>query len=242
MDDGPRTVSGTPEEAGERAIAASIAALSAQLGDSSPAASITRARNLRRAAGLPHEHFLALLSEAADRTRVRQGSILTRRHDDGVPNAMPYLFAILTDLLHAVPDPARPPARDPGPAVDRRPAASSRRPSRGDGTRTGDPSPPPSSGPTSRPITEEHAVWRAVLDELARTMTAENFDTWLGTTRVVGQEGNLLRVAVPSAFNKMWLERRLHGRVTDALHRVGRDHDVPGAGEVTRIEYLVDSG
>lgn len=234
--DGPRTVDETPDEAGARAIAAGVAALSGRLGDHTPAASITRARNLWHTAGLPHERFLVLLTEAANRTHARQGSIL-RRYDDGVPNAMPYLFAVLTDLLHTISDPVQPPARETRPVGTRQAADRSRRPSRSDGTRTSAPIPPPVSSPVPRHSTQEHPVWCAVLDELARIMTAENFDAWFATTRVVGQEGDLLRVAVPSVLNKMWLERRLQGRVADALRRV---RDVPGIGVVTRIEYRVE--
>jgi chromosomal replication initiator protein len=74
-------------------------------------------------------------------------------------------------------------------------------------------------------------VWRAALDELSLVLTAENFKTWLASTWVVAQEGDLLRVAVPSQFNKDWLEAKLSGRVMNTLQRLGY--------QSTRIEYVV---
>ncbi len=71
------------------------------------------------------------------------------------------------------------------------------------------------------PIVEEHPAWRAALDELAQVMTAENYTAWLATTRVVGQDGEALRVAGPTPFNKEWLEHKLHGRVRSTLERRG---------------------
>jgi hypothetical protein len=59
-----------------------------------------------------------------------------------------------------------------------------------------------SDTPARLASTEEHPIWRAALDELAAVMTTENFTIWLVTTRVVVQEGEVLRVAVPATFNK----------------------------------------
>ncbi len=60
----------------------------------------------------------------------------------------------------------------------------------------------------------------------------------LASTRVVSQEGELLRVVVPAAFNKTWLEQKLRGKVMGVLHKV--DCDGRGAGRVMRVEYVVD--
>ena len=46
-------------------------------------------------------------------------------------------------------------------------------------------------------------------DRNVTPLTVENFNTWLASTRVVAQEGNLLRIAVPRQFNKDWLEAKL---------------------------------
>jgi len=84
----------------DQVLAAEIAALSAELGDDAPRSSLGRARNLHRDAGVSPARFLRLLDEAAARTRDRQASIVKRRRDGQAPNGMPYLFAVLQDLLH----------------------------------------------------------------------------------------------------------------------------------------------
>ncbi len=221
----------------DQALTAEIAALSSELGDDAPRSSLGRARNLCRAAGMSPARFLRLLDEAAARTRARQASIVKRRRDGEAPNGMPYLFAVLTDLLC----PAPPRREDAGPDPLRRQAGpSGRRRRRRDDSR----SEPAKSyaawsdSPARLPIAEEHPVWRAVLDELAQVMTSENFNAWLATTRALDQDGELLRVAVPAAFNKTWLEQKLAGKVAGALHKI--DDDGLGAGRVARVEYVVE--
>jgi len=225
-----------PADPDDQVLAAEIAALAAELGDDAPASSTTRASNLRRAAGVPLDRFLPLLDEAAARTRDRQASIVKRRRDGEAPNGMPYLFAVLQDLLHPAPsgmvdggpDPARRQAGLPG----------RRRRRRGGGCGEASGSYAAwSDSPAPLPIVEEHPVWRAALDELAQVMTSENFNAWLATTRVLGQDGAVLRVAVPAAFNKTWLEHKLHGKVTGALHKI--DYDALHATRVARVEYVV---
>ncbi len=218
----------------DQALAFEIAALSAELGDDAPRSSLGRARNLCCAAGVSLDRFLRLLDEAAARTRARQASIVKRRRDGQAPNGMPYLFAVLQDLLH----PAPPCAADVGPDR-RRVGPSGRRRRRNDGH-----SEPVGSyaawsdSPDHLPIAEEHPVWRAVLDELAQVMTSENFNAWLATTRALDQDGAVLRVAVPGAFNKTWLEQKLHGKVTGALHKI--DYTALHAERVGRVAYVVD--
>ncbi len=151
---------------------------------------------------------------------------------------MPYLFAVLQDLLHPVP----PWMANVGLDTDRRQSSPSgrRRRRRDDGC--GEPASSYaawSDSPTRLPIVEEHPVWHAVLDELAQVMTAENFNAWLATTRVMGQEGELLRVAVPVAFNKTWLDTKLAGRVVGALQKI--DYDALGARRVAHVEYVVEA-
>jgi len=221
-----------------QALAAEIAALSDELGDDAPRSSLGRARNLCRDAGVSPPRFLRLLDEAAARTRDRQASIVKRQRDDGrAVNGMPYLFAVLADLLH----PAPPRTRDGGPdPASRRAGPPDRRRRRRDGGR-GEPTGSYvawSDSPARLPITEEHPVWRAELDELAQVMTAENFNAWLASTRALDQEGEVLRVAVPAAFNKTWLEYKLAGKVMGALHKT--DYDALAIECVGRVEYIVD--
>jgi len=179
--------------------------------------------------------FLRLLDEAAARTRDRQASIVKRRRDGHAPNGMPYLFAVLTDLVH----PAPPHAADVGP--DRRRASpSGRRRRRADSRGEASGSYAAwSDSPAPVPITEEHPVWRAALAELAQVMTSENFNAWLATTRALDQDGDLLRVGVPTAFTKTWLEQKLHGKVAGALRTV--DYEALGGGRVERVEYVVEA-
>jgi len=231
--DGP-TAASDPDD---QALAAEVPALSDELGDDAPGSSLGRARNLRRDAGVPLDRFLRLLDEAAARTRDRQASIVKRRRDGQAPNGMPYLFAVLQDLVH----PAPPRTRDGSPDADRRQSGppSRRRRQCADGR-----SEPArsyaawSNSPAPLPIVEEHPVWRAALAELAQVMTPENYNAWLASTRALDQDGDVLRVAVPAAFTKTWLEQKLHGKVTGALHTI--DYDALGAGRVERVEYVVE--
>ncbi len=221
----------------DQALTAEIAALSNELGDDAPRSSLGRARNLCRDAGVSPARFLRLLDEAAARTRDRQASIVKRRRDDQTSNGMPYLFAVLADLLH--PAPSRVADDGPDPA-SRRASPPDRRRRRRDGGR----SEPArsyaawSDSPALLPILEEHPVWRAVLDDLAQVLTSENFNAWLASTRALDQEGEVLRVAVPAAFNKTWLEQKLRGKVAGALHTI---NDAALRTErVAHVEYVVD--
>ncbi len=222
----------------DQALAAEIAALSTELGDDAPCSSLGGARNLRRDAGVSSPRFLRLLDEAAARTRDRQASIVKRqRADVRAVNGMPYLFAVLTDLLH--PAPPRRADAGPDPARRRTGLAARRRRRRADGC--GEPAGSYaawSDSPARLPIVEEHPVWRAVLAELAQIMTAENYNAWLATTRALDQDGAVLRVAVPATFNKTWLEQKLAGKVAGALQKI--DDDAFGAGRVGRVEYVVE--
>ncbi len=235
-DDVPRST----DDADDQALAAKIAGLSATLGDDAPRSSLGRARNLHRDAGVSLDHFLRLLDEAAARTRDRQASIVKRRRDGQAPNGMPYLFAVLQDLVH----PAPPRTRDGGSVADR-PRSNQpdrRRRRRDDGRGEAVTSYAAwSDSPAPLPIVEEHPVWHAVLDELAQVMTSENFNAWLASTRVVRQEGEVLRVAVPAAFNKTWLEQKLAGKVMGALHKIDDTLAIGRVGRVGRVEYVVDS-
>ncbi len=221
----------------DQALAAVIAVLSAELGDDAPRSSLGRARNLCRDAGVSPTHFLRLLDEATTRTCDRQTSIVKRRRDGSTPNGMPYLFAVLQDLLH----PAPPRPSDVSPAPDHRHVdPHDRRRRRRDSGRA---EPARSyaawfDSPAPLPIIEEHPVWRAVLDELAQVMTSENYNAWFATTRALDQDGEVLRVAVPAPFNKTWLEQKLAGKVVGALQKI--DYAALHAGCVGHVEYVVE--
>jgi len=221
----------------DQALTGEIAALSDELGDDAPRSSLGRARNLCRDAGVSPARLLRLLDEAAARTRDRQTSIVKRQRDSQAPNGMPYLFAVLTDLLH----PAPPWTADVGGDADHRRTGPSGRRRR---QRAGGRSEPINSyaawsdSPARLPIVEAHPVWRAVLAELAQVMTPENFNAWLASTRALDQDGAVLRVAVPGAFNKTWLEQKLHGKVAGALHKI--DYAALPMERVGRVAYVVE--
>jgi len=228
----------TSNDRNDHALATEIAALSVELGDDAPRSSLGRVRNLHRDASVSLDRFLRLLDEAAARTRDRQTSIVKRRRDGQAPNGMPYLFAVLTDLLH----PAPPRTADIGPDADRRRSGPPGRRRRRRDSGRGEPVNSYaawSDSPAPVPIVEEHPVWRAVLDELAAVMTAENFNIWLATTRALDQDGEVLRVTVPAAFNKTWLEQKLAGKVMGALQKI--DYAALHAEHVAHVEYVVEA-
>ena len=59
----------------------------------------------------------------------------------------------------------------------------------------------------------------------------------LTSTRVVSQEEEVLRMAVPAPFNKAWLDTKLAGPVARALHKI--DDDALGTGRVARVAYVI---
>jgi len=228
----------TDDAVNDQALAAEIATLSAELGDDAPRSSLGRARNLHRDAGVSLARFLRLLDEAAARTRDRQAGIVKRRRDGQTPNGMPYLFAVLQDLLH--PAPSR--VTDSGPdLVSRRVGRPDHRRRRRDDGR-GEPISSYaawSDSPARLPIVEEHPVWRAVLDELAQVMTPENFNAWLASTHALDQDGVVLRVTVPTPFNKTWLEQKLAGKVAGALQKI--NYGPLNVEHVEGVEYVVEA-
>ena len=69
-------------------------------------------------------------------------------------------------------------------------------------------------------------IWRAALNELQGVLTRENYDTWLRDTHVVRDEGEVITIAVPGAFQKDWLENKLNGRISNTMQRLGYGHRV----------------
>jgi len=73
-------------------------------------------------------------------------------------------------------------------------------------------------------MTTGEQIWQAALGELQLVLTKENYDTWLRKTCVVSEDDSALTIAVPETFHKEWLERKLNGKVTSAMQRVGHGH------------------
>ncbi len=224
-DDRRATADGGPDD---QALAHRIADLSSEFGDDAPTSSLTRARSLGQTAGVPPKGFLQLLDEAAARTRARQAHIIKRQRDGLAVNGMPYFFAVLADLLHPAPPRTRtaPDRRRPG----------RRRPPKASGEAvdyvawTGAAAAPDASDPAAS-SPEQNPTWRCALDELSNDMLRENYARWFEPTRVIGDDGATLRIAVPDAFHQQWLDRRLRPVVERVMARIA-------AG--VRVAFVVD--
>ena len=83
-------------------------------------------------------------------------------------------------------------------------------------------------------------MWRAALAELAQVMTPENYNAWLASTHALDQDGEVLRVAVPAAFNKTWLEQKLAGKVAGALQRLDYKRLGIGGARIECVAYVVE--
>jgi hypothetical protein len=182
----------------DNTLAARLAVIGAQLGDDTPASSLTRATNLERELGVSRERLLEGIEVAARRVRAAAPSFRVLGAD-GQPNGMHYFFGVLRRELRGAT--RRPPAR------------------------LGEAQPPPPA-----PIREAHPIWRSALEVLRAEIAATAFATWLAPTRALGQDGAVLRVAVPGPLHRIWLER-IAGRVAEALERGGH-------GELL-VEYVV---
>ncbi len=212
----------------DQALTHRIADLSRELGDDAPASSLTRAQSLGYAAGVSPARLLQFLDAAAARTRARQAHIVKRRRDGRAVNGMPYLFAVLADLLH----PAPPGTRT---TPDRRRAARHRQPEAApvpvDYVAWTGAAAAPDAGDLTVAPPEQNPTWRRALDELSNDMLRENYVRWFGPTRVISDDGALLCIAVPDAFHQQWLDRRLRPVVERALARIA-------AG--LRVEFVVE--
>lgn len=195
-------------------VAARVATLGVEFGDDAPQASRTRVAHLQHAAELDDDTLSALLDEAASITRSHAHAI-GKRGRGGRPLHMPYLLRTLENLL----DPRRSARASPSHAVARLDTLGL--------DKAADGADPP-------PIDEPDEVWRAALGDLRLALTAENYHTWLATTRVVARTEDVLLVGVPDPLQRDWLEHKLHRPVMSALGRIGYGH--------MRVEYVVSGG
>ncbi len=197
-----------------QAVVTAISALSATLGDDTPASSIARVSTLWGDTGMPRDRFLALIDEAAARTRGRHDRIIARGRD-GRPSGMRYFLAVLADLLRPAPPLLCGANIIPDHRHIDRPRRQRRRAEATDDPRGEDTYDPHAEPPPA----EMRPEWRDTLNELRGELTGENYRRWFAPTRVLGLEGDLLRVEVPDSFHQQWLDRRLRGAVERAMAR-----------------------
>ncbi len=75
-----------------------------------------------------------------------------------------------------------------------------------------------STQPRSEPVEMKASqVWQAALGELQLQMTKPTFETWVKPARVMSYEDSQFIIAVPSAFSKDWLERKLLSSIKRSL-------------------------
>jgi hypothetical protein len=179
----------------EAQLRAAMLRLAVQLGAPRPSSAASRILRLFRRSGLTPAVFWTRMRQAAG--ELRQCAIQVRGQD-GEPNGLPLFLAILQRII----------------AGRRRPGGTQA------GTRR-------DRGASGQPVAAEapavneaHPVWRAVLEYLRGVLTRENFTRCLAT-RVAGQEGAVLRLAVPSQFEQAWFTRQLGRHVQGALAERG---------------------
>jgi len=197
------TATETPANSGTAPLSERIAHLSAEFGDDAPLASCTRVLNMQRAAGLSVDALLPLLDEAATIAR-SQAPTITKRGRRGTVIRMPYLLATLRGLVETTTDApvAAPPAFSA--QLMTLPTA---------------PCVPDADDPPA--TTAAEVIWRAVLGEVRRDVTAANYAAWFTPTRALALEGSELRIGVPTPFHGQWLEHKLRGCVDRALGHAG---------------------
>jgi len=208
-----------PLDPDDQALVAPIQALIYELGDDAPASSITRAQNLRRDVGQPADQFLRVLDDATARTRAHRDAILKRRRDGQTRNGMPYLFAVLQDLL--APPRAR---RLVSQRNDRRQSYEEARRV----TQRASYAPYPESPPATM-----WPAWRDTLDELRHGMLRDSYERQLLPTCVLTHEGDLLRIGVVDSFQQFWLDKRMRGKIERVMARTA-----PGV----RVEFVTQDG
>jgi chromosomal replication initiator protein len=65
-------------------------------------------------------------------------------------------------------------------------------------------------------------LWDAILERVENKLNKHSFATWFRPTSLLEEDSSLLRVRVPSAEFKEWLEKHYGGYVSEALGELGR--------------------
>ena len=188
----------SPHEA-EPAVAAVLEPLRRTFRDAaSNRATITRALHLLECSGLDVAVYIRLLQEAGARTRgsLQVGVIAS--------NPMAYFFGCLAQLLDDAAASGKPPSPGKPPRVE-----------------------PPIGKPSHREMTgcpdDDHPLWTQVREELAAIIAERSYREMVASTRVVADDGLVLRVATRTAFQRDWLTNRLGKRISDILSDLGHE-------------------
>jgi len=161
----------------------------------------------REGAGGNTAAVVAALTWARDLTRERW------RCGD-VARPMPYLLAVCADALRSDETPAAAHQGDECGAGPGNAMASDVSLSRSPSPVTDD-TPPADTAPED----DAYPDWRATLAVLRTMITPDNYRMWLAPTRVIGRDGDTLRVATADVCHQYWLDHRLRARVEQALEK-----------------------
>lgn len=77
-------------------------------------------------------------------------------------------------------------------------------------------------------------MWEAALGELELELSKANFTTWFEETFIIKNDAGAISIAVPSDFNKRWLETKYHQSILKALRRIADD-------DVKSVVYVVST-
>jgi len=198
-----------------QAVATTVAALGAELGDVAPRSSATRTLRVFEISGLTAAVFVQLAHEAGRVTQRR------RRKAPPIARPMAYWFDVLRVLLDDQAAQDAPPASSPPP--QRSPATTT--------LHSGAVSPAPAS-PAFVPVAAPPApaqtadAWGEIRAEIAREVTPENYVRWFLPTHQIDEAGDVLTVAIPTggtedaAWHRRWMETKLGPVVARCAGRV----------------------
>lgn len=76
-----------------------------------------------------------------------------------------------------------------------------------------------------------HELWQAALGEIELEISKANFITWFNGTKILDNKNGIITMAVPSIFNKDWLENKYHKIILKSLRNVSPD--------IKKIDFII---
>ncbi len=229
LDQADKRHESTPDDCCTDPLSGLLGEVSAELGDIRPEKSLAVARRLAAECLRGDQFFAESIREARLRTRQRKNTVYCVGPEG--TNAMPYFWAVLSNLLtRDSTEHQRHHDRHSGHPHRARPRVSS---ADTEQPELRAPALESTESPTDTNCTESvlaqageghdeqkcHALWHAVLTELADVMTPENVAR-CARARPLRQEEGVLYLAVPDPFLLHWLAR-LGPRLDEALDCCG---------------------